>query len=143
MNLPRSKPAYGLSEALMALDAPLQQRFNAVRAQSERLLQSLSAEDCALQTMPDASPLKWHLAHTKHGFSKPLCSKRQLPAISRCMLRFAAFSIRTRSASVRVTRGRNAACCRAPRWMKFWPIAVTSTPALRRCWMPVRRRGAR
>ena len=41
----------------------LAQRFEQVRAQTERLVQPLSAEDCQLQSMPDASPAKWHLAH--------------------------------------------------------------------------------
>jgi len=41
----------------------LAQRFLEVRAQSGRLVQPLSAEDCQLQSMPDASPTKWHLAH--------------------------------------------------------------------------------
>lgn len=41
----------------------LSQRFEQVRGQTERLVQPLSAEDCQLQSMPDASPAKWHLAH--------------------------------------------------------------------------------
>ena len=43
--------------------SPLAQRFEQVRAQTERLIEPLSAEDCQLQSMPDASPAKWHLAH--------------------------------------------------------------------------------
>ena len=43
-------------------------RYRAVRAASEWLCDPLSAEDCAIQSMPDASPVKWHLAHTTWFF---------------------------------------------------------------------------
>ena len=55
-----------LSKALLSPPSTfstLSSRFIAVRQQSEKLVKPLSAEDCQLQSMPDASPAKWHLAH--------------------------------------------------------------------------------
>ncbi|WP_148713640.1 ergothioneine biosynthesis protein EgtB [Chitinolyticbacter meiyuanensis] len=46
----------------------LLQHYGAVRAHSLQLVEGLSAEDCMVQSMPDASPLKWHLAHTSWFF---------------------------------------------------------------------------
>jgi len=52
-------------------------RFRAIRAATERLAAHLSPEDCALQSMPDASPIKWHLGHTTWFFETMVLEKAE------------------------------------------------------------------
>ena len=49
-------------------DSALRERYRQVRAGSTHLSSFLSAEDHGVQSMPDASPTKWHLAHTTWFF---------------------------------------------------------------------------
>ena len=48
--------------------APLAERYRRVRAETVALATPLSAEDQVVQSMPDASPVKWHQAHTTWYF---------------------------------------------------------------------------
>ena len=46
----------------------LANRYREVRSFTERLCEPLEIEDYVVQSMPDASPAKWHLAHTTWFF---------------------------------------------------------------------------
>ena len=65
----------------MALDgrAPdaLIDRYSEVRARTERLAAPLGPEDQVVQSMPDASPTKWHRAHTTWFFAEFVLGSEQ------------------------------------------------------------------
>ena len=51
-----------------AAQATLASEYARVRAFTESLCEGLAAEDYVVQSMPDVSPTKWHLAHTSWFF---------------------------------------------------------------------------
>ncbi len=57
-------------------------RYREIRARSLMLTEPLTAEDQVVQSMPDASPTKWHLAHTTWFFETFVFPKIGLSPVS-------------------------------------------------------------
>jgi ergothioneine biosynthesis protein EgtB len=58
---------------------PLRERYRDIRNTTLHITSPFSAEDLMLQSMPDASPAKWHLAHTTWFFETFILSP-QVPS---------------------------------------------------------------
>jgi len=56
-----------MQQQLVSLDDVLEQ-YQHIRKQTEKLCEKLEPEDLVVQSMPDVSPAKWHLAHTTWFF---------------------------------------------------------------------------
>jgi len=64
---PRDATAGNIGQDLRAASIAA---FREVRGETERRAAPLSAEDQVIQSMPDASPIKWHRAHTTWFFEQ-------------------------------------------------------------------------
>ena len=58
------------SEKLASADAAVLEFYQGTRARSRDLVAGLKPEDMVVQSMEDASPTKWHLAHTTWFFEQ-------------------------------------------------------------------------
>jgi ergothioneine biosynthesis protein EgtB len=65
---PRSRESSSPAKDLLA-------RFHEVRNFSAKLAENLAPEDCVVQSIPDVSPTKWHLAHTTWFFETFILKK--------------------------------------------------------------------
>ena len=80
---PAAEPGLGRTRPLQAPAGSnraeqLWQEYRRVRQFSEELCQTLEPEDYVIQTMPEMSPTKWHLAHTS-WFFETFVAKPHLP----------------------------------------------------------------
>ncbi len=66
-----------MPQASMPASDHLASRYQHIRQHSLDLIRPLSVEDCNLQSMPDASPAKWHLAHTSWFFETLILQPHQ------------------------------------------------------------------
>jgi ergothioneine biosynthesis protein EgtB len=63
------------SQRTAPVQPQLSQFYSDVRTLSAAIAEPLSAEDQCVQPMPDASPTKWHLAHTTWFFERMILSR--------------------------------------------------------------------
>ncbi|WVM87771.1 DinB family protein [Halopseudomonas pachastrellae] len=111
----------------------LQLEYARVRAYSLELVRGLSAEDCQLQSMPDASPLKWHLAHTTWFFETfVLAALPQPPKVvdPSYKVLFNSYYVGVGERHLRAERG----LLSRPTWTRYCTTANRSTSTCNRRW---------
>ncbi|MGX9431395.1 MULTISPECIES: DinB family protein [Bradyrhizobium] len=104
----------------------LVQRFDRVRSLSAALAENLSDADATAQSMPDASPAKWHLAHTT-WFFETFVLVDHAPGYQRFDTRFPFLFNSYYEAKAPASRARRAVSLPALRSAKRWPIGAMST----------------
>lgn len=73
---PEPVPTAGTPVPVADLRPLMAQRFAAIRAATLALAAPLSVEDQQVQSMPMASPTKWHLGHTAWFFDAMVLAPR-------------------------------------------------------------------
>ncbi|MDG2185234.1 MAG: DinB family protein, partial [Mariniblastus sp.] len=65
-----------ISESSSTRQQTLADRYQRVRQFTDQITEPLSAEDCLVQSMPDVSPTRWHMAHTTWFFETFILAKQ-------------------------------------------------------------------
>lgn len=88
-------------------DATLATSYQRVRSATDTLSTNLQAEDSVLQSMPECSPAKWHLAHTSWFFEQFVLSRdpRYQPLHPRWMYLFNSYYQSVGAMHARAERG--------------------------------------
>ncbi len=105
---PRRSSAFQDGDRKMIADA-----FRAVRRATVGLQEPVGPEDCCIQSMPDVSPMKWHLAHTS-WFFESFVLQPSTPDYRSPDPQFEFLSTPTTTRWASNTRGRIGASCRGP-----------------------------
>lgn len=113
----------------------LAESYRSVRQLTEQLTAPLTAEDMVIQSMPDTSPPKWHLAHTAWFFETFILQPR-LPGYRLFHPRYG-FLFNSYYNQVGPFHARpRRACWPAPSPRTYWPTGRTWTVTCSSCCTP-------